>query len=167
MSYSRVFSRPRDQTHVFCISCIGRWIMYHCATWESFISFIKEWRDASSGSGVQGLLTGRGQGCFIGSGGSGRSSAELRCSWLQIAVRGAASLHTACCRHLELSVVCSTSAHGPLSRGLPQPFCTRNSGLKSRCKVSACSPLWAIGTRLSTEEKGKKVSLYFLTHILF
>ena len=42
MSYSRVFSRPRDQTHVFCISCIGRWIMYHCATWESFISFIKE-----------------------------------------------------------------------------------------------------------------------------
>ena len=47
--------------------------------------------------------------------GSGRSSAELRCSWLQIAGPGAASLHVARCCHLELSVVCNTSAHGPLS----------------------------------------------------
>ena len=22
-------SRPRDQTHIFCVSCIGRWFLYH------------------------------------------------------------------------------------------------------------------------------------------
>ena len=25
----------RDQTHISCISCIGRQILYHCATWEA------------------------------------------------------------------------------------------------------------------------------------
>ena len=30
-SIPRGSSRPRDQT---CISCIGRWILYHFATWE-------------------------------------------------------------------------------------------------------------------------------------
>ena len=32
---SRGSSQPRDQTHVFCISCIGGQILYHCATWEA------------------------------------------------------------------------------------------------------------------------------------
>ena len=32
ISFSRESSRPRDQ---ICISCIGRWILYHCATWEA------------------------------------------------------------------------------------------------------------------------------------
>ena len=31
-SSSRGSSRPRDQT---CVSCIGRQILYHCATWEA------------------------------------------------------------------------------------------------------------------------------------
>ena len=31
ISYSRGFSQPRGQT---CISCIGRWGLYHWATWE-------------------------------------------------------------------------------------------------------------------------------------
>ena len=31
ISFSRGSSQPRDQT---CISCIGRWILYHCVTWE-------------------------------------------------------------------------------------------------------------------------------------
>ena len=26
---------PGNQIHVFFISCIGRWILYHCATWEA------------------------------------------------------------------------------------------------------------------------------------
>ena len=26
---------PRDQTCVSCVSCIGRWILYHWATWEA------------------------------------------------------------------------------------------------------------------------------------
>ena len=33
-SSSREFARPRDQTRVSCISCIGRPILYHKATWE-------------------------------------------------------------------------------------------------------------------------------------
>ena len=32
--FSRGSSRPRDQTHVSCVSSIGR-ILYHWATWES------------------------------------------------------------------------------------------------------------------------------------
>ena len=32
ISFSRGSFRPRDQTHV---SCIGRQILYHCATWEA------------------------------------------------------------------------------------------------------------------------------------
>ena len=28
-------SRSRDWTYVSCISCIGRWILYQCATWEA------------------------------------------------------------------------------------------------------------------------------------
>ena len=32
ISSSRVFSQPRDWTH---ISFTGRWILYHCATWEA------------------------------------------------------------------------------------------------------------------------------------
>jgi len=31
ISFSMGSSRPRDQTYV---SCIGRWFLYHCATWE-------------------------------------------------------------------------------------------------------------------------------------
>ena len=26
---------PRDRTLISCGSCIGRWIIYHCATWEA------------------------------------------------------------------------------------------------------------------------------------
>jgi len=33
ISYSRGSSRPRDWTQVSCVSCIGRWIVYHCTTW--------------------------------------------------------------------------------------------------------------------------------------
>ena len=29
VSYPRGSSQPRDRTHVSCISCIGRWILYH------------------------------------------------------------------------------------------------------------------------------------------
>ena len=27
-------SYSRDKTHISCISCIGRQILYHCATWD-------------------------------------------------------------------------------------------------------------------------------------
>ena len=29
ISYSRGSSQPTDQTHISCVSCIGRWILYH------------------------------------------------------------------------------------------------------------------------------------------
>ena len=32
ISFSRGSSQPKDRT---CISCIGRWILYHWATWET------------------------------------------------------------------------------------------------------------------------------------
>ena len=35
ISYSRGSSRPRDRTHVSCVSCFGRCVLYHCATWEA------------------------------------------------------------------------------------------------------------------------------------
>ena len=40
ISYSRGFSRPRDQTHLSCIFCIGRWILYHFVTWEAHHPFL-------------------------------------------------------------------------------------------------------------------------------
>ena len=35
ISYCRGSFQPRDWTWVSCISCIGRWILYHCTIWES------------------------------------------------------------------------------------------------------------------------------------
>ena len=35
MPSSRGSSRARDQTHISCISCINRQILYHCTTWEA------------------------------------------------------------------------------------------------------------------------------------
>ena len=35
ISSSRGSSQPRNWTRVSYISCIGRWILYHCATWET------------------------------------------------------------------------------------------------------------------------------------
>ena len=38
ISFSRGPSWPRDQIHISCVSCIGRWILYHWATWEDHTS---------------------------------------------------------------------------------------------------------------------------------
>ena len=35
ISSSRGSSWPRIRTRISCNSCIGRWILYHCATWEA------------------------------------------------------------------------------------------------------------------------------------
>ena len=37
ISSSRGTSQPRDQTHISCISCIGKWILYHWAIWKAHI----------------------------------------------------------------------------------------------------------------------------------
>ena len=40
ISSSRGSSWPRDGTHVFCTCCTGRWILYHCTTWEALARYI-------------------------------------------------------------------------------------------------------------------------------
>ena len=35
ISSSRRSSRPKDCTRVSCVSCTGRWILFHWATWEA------------------------------------------------------------------------------------------------------------------------------------
>ena len=32
ISSSRGSSQPRDQTHIYCVFCIGRWVLYHWGT---------------------------------------------------------------------------------------------------------------------------------------
>ena len=38
ISYFRGSFQPRDQTHVSGVSCIGGGVLYHCATWEVYIT---------------------------------------------------------------------------------------------------------------------------------
>ena len=35
LSFSRASSQPKDQIGIFCISCTGRMILHHLATWET------------------------------------------------------------------------------------------------------------------------------------
>ena len=37
ISSSNGSSQPRNQTHVSVVLCIGRWILFHCATWKAHI----------------------------------------------------------------------------------------------------------------------------------
>ena len=39
ISFSRESSWPRDWNQVSCLSCIGRWILYHCTTWEAGVPY--------------------------------------------------------------------------------------------------------------------------------
>ena len=35
ISFSRGSSQSSDPIHVSCISCIDKWVLYHCSTWEA------------------------------------------------------------------------------------------------------------------------------------
>ena len=37
ISHSRGSSWPRDWIRISCVSCIGKWILYHWATWETLV----------------------------------------------------------------------------------------------------------------------------------
>ena len=37
ISYSRGSSQPRDRTRVPCVSCLGRWILYHGTAWKASV----------------------------------------------------------------------------------------------------------------------------------
>ena len=44
MAYSRGSSWPRDKTHVSCVPCMGRWVLYHCAIWEALFTSEGYWK---------------------------------------------------------------------------------------------------------------------------
>ena len=52
ISYTRVSSQPWDWSCISCVSCIGRWILYHCTTWEAPIIriFLGKYSEASFSS---------------------------------------------------------------------------------------------------------------------
>ena len=61
ISYSRGSSWPRDRTCVSCVSCIGRWILYHCTTWETcghyYPHFIDENTEAQGSRAHRGRVS--------------------------------------------------------------------------------------------------------------
>ena len=40
ISFSRETSHPRDWTHISWITCTGRWLLYHSATWKPILEHI-------------------------------------------------------------------------------------------------------------------------------
>ena len=58
--HSRGSSRPRDRT---CISCSGRQILYHCATWDSQYYFKTE--PGKGYKGIRVLITMGGDGSCV------------------------------------------------------------------------------------------------------
>ena len=40
ISSSRGSSLSKDRTHVSCISCIGRWVLYYCGNWEATVILV-------------------------------------------------------------------------------------------------------------------------------
>ena len=57
ISSPRGCSRLRNQTHVSFPSCIGRWILYHCATWEAQRMHSVQFSSVQSLSRVQLFVT--------------------------------------------------------------------------------------------------------------
>ena len=39
ISFSKGWSRLRDWTHISWVSCIGKWVLSHCGTWEALASW--------------------------------------------------------------------------------------------------------------------------------
>ena len=61
ISYSRGSSQPKDWTHVSCVSCIGRQILYYCTTWEALL----KWEMPKAGNSA-GTRNGRKQEFYFG-----------------------------------------------------------------------------------------------------
>ena len=57
MPSSRQSSQPRGPTHISCVSRIGKWILYHGATWEAHAR-------GGPKSGYSGLRRGPGWPCW-------------------------------------------------------------------------------------------------------
>ena len=55
ISSSRGSSQPRDQTHISCISCIGRWILYHHATGKPRKLWFKGGQEDCGSGGGRGI----------------------------------------------------------------------------------------------------------------
>ena len=58
-SHSRKSSQLRDWTCISCISCICRWILYHCATWKApYATSGQDWRWEEKGTTEDEMLDG-------------------------------------------------------------------------------------------------------------
>ena len=57
ISYSRGSSWPRDRTHISCIFCIGRQILYHWAIWVINIIFIIKFTSTAISSHLSSVGT--------------------------------------------------------------------------------------------------------------
>ena len=90
ISCSRGSSRPRDLTHVSCLSCIGSWTLYYYAIWGAPLEVLPTPIKGKKGEGIQ----------------TGKKLTVLICIWL---VKN--FLHRKCQRiyikHLELISVFS------------------------------------------------------------
>ena len=116
------------------------------------------------------ISTSHGQSCFTGFPTAGRKwspclSGEAALLTLHITARGA-FLHTTRRRHLELSVMRS-SCTWSWAEVLGSHFSLGTVVWSAGCEASTRGTLWASETRLSTEEKKKKVRFYLITQILF
>ena len=56
ISYPRISFSPRDQTRISCVSCIGRWFLYHWATWEVQRNKVENWSVWEYGNNLPGSL---------------------------------------------------------------------------------------------------------------
>ena len=43
ISFCKGSSQPRDQTHSFCVSCTGKQVLHHWATWEAIHITVQPW----------------------------------------------------------------------------------------------------------------------------
>ena len=47
------YFKPRDQTHVSCVSCTGRWILHHWALWEAPVGQCQRRQQGQVGAEIQ------------------------------------------------------------------------------------------------------------------
>ena len=78
MPSSRGSSLPRNQTYIFWVSCIGRWVIYHHITWEARgLESVKEARNMRQNQSLKRSHKHRKGGSGVQVGGSGGPRALL------------------------------------------------------------------------------------------
>ena len=127
ISFSRASSWPRDQTHITCISCIGRQVLYRCAIWKARKE--REWGENVWGGWGQNRYRIQGEG------------RNLEYIWLDLrkqrfrAFKHPAQDHRAILFQFYLFIFCSVISH----------HCWVQA---SHCRDFSCCRVWALGPGL-------------------